>query len=307
MPAFPVLWRDRRGRLSALRIATLAVLIWPALLIVIDAGRGALGGRPLNEAIHRTGWWALVFLLLSLAVTPLRRSARFGRLVDIRRMVGVAAAIYAGIHILLYVADLRFDLLKVGSEIVSRLYLTIGFAALLGLLVLAATSNDASVKRLGGLRWRRLHLAAYGITLLALIHFFQQTKADITVPTLYAGLFAWLMGYRLLAGWRGEGALSPLGLVGLAVAAGLVTLLGEAVGIAIAFSRPVLAFAGQFLVAAFDPDLGIRPGWWVLAAGLAMAALEAVRGWGEGRAAPAPAGSTKVAVGSSPGSALQPR
>lgn len=267
------LWRDRRGQLSWLRIATLAVLFWPACLMAVAAARGGLGGRPLNELIHRTGWWALVFLLASLAVTPLRRSARFAKLFDVRRMVGVAAFAYAFAHIAFYVADEKFNLVKVATEIVSRLYLTIGFVALLGLTALAITSNDTMVKRLGGLRWRRLHQITYAIALLSIVHFFQQTKADISGPTLYAGLFAWLIGYRLLARWRGEEALTPLALAGLAIAAGAATLVGEAIGLALAFKVPFAILAGAMV----DPELGIRPGWQVMAAGLAVAALDGIR------------------------------
>ncbi|WP_133769426.1 sulfite oxidase heme-binding subunit YedZ [Enterovirga rhinocerotis] len=283
-----VLWRDRRGRLSGLRIATLAILLWPVLLMAIDAGRGALGGRPLNELIHRTGWWALVFLLASLAVTPLRRSARLAKLVDVRRMIGVAACLYAVAHVLLFVADLKFDLLKAVVEIASRLYLTIGFVALIALVVLGATSNDAMVKRLGGLRWRRLHQASYVATLLALIHFFQQTKADVSVPTLYAGLFGWLMAYRLLAAWRGEAALTPLALAALALVVSALTFLGEGIGIALAFRQPLFEFLPQYAATLTDVSIGLRPGWSVLAAGLAVAALDALRRIG-GRPKPAPA------------------
>ena len=281
------LWQDRRGRLSWLRVATLAALVYPLALAGVAAARGGLGGRPLNELIHRSGWWALIFLLVSLAVTPLRRSARMAKLVDVRRMIGVASFAYAAVHILLYVVDLRFDLVKVASEIVSRLYLTIGFAALLGLTALAVTSNDAMVKRLGGLSWRRLHQATYAITLLALIHFFQQTKADISVPTLYAGLFVWLMGYRLLAGTAGEGALAPLPLALLATASAALTFIGEAVGLALSFGQPLAGFLPMYAATVFDADLGIRPGWWVLAAGLAVAALDFARGFAQARTASA--------------------
>jgi sulfoxide reductase heme-binding subunit YedZ len=284
------LWRDRRGRVSGLRIATLALLLWPlALALYVGLTRG-LGGRPLNDLIHRAGFWALIFLLLSLAVTPLRRAGHFGRLIDVRRMIGVGAFAYAAAHLSLFVADQKFDLLHVAAEIAKRVYLVIGFTALLGLTALAATSTDAMVKRLGGLRWRRLHQLTYLIGLLALVHFFQQTKADVTVPTLYAGLFAWLMGYRLLAKWRGEGALNPGWLAVLALAAGLLTLVGEAIGIGIAFGvSPLLVLA-----TAFDLDIGIRPGWLVLGAGLLVATLDLVRGWSERRfrpiaARPAPA------------------
>jgi sulfoxide reductase heme-binding subunit YedZ len=287
------LWRDRRDRFSPLRAATLAVLVWPALLAGIDAARGALGARPLNELIHRTGWWALVFLLVSLAVTPLRQAGRYGKLVDVRRMIGVASFAYAFAHLCLYVADQGFDLGKVAREILVRPYLTIGFGALLGLTALAATSNDTMVKMMGGLNWRRLHLIAYGLTLLALIHFFQQTKADVTVPTLYAGLFCWLMGYRILAKARGGEAPTAPWLAGLAVVAGLLTLVGEAIGIALTFGVSPL----DILATAFDLDLGLRPGWTMMAAGLAVAALDLGRGWWGARsrrpgpgARPTPAG-----------------
>src|SRR5262249_56706741 len=106
-------------------------------------------------------------------------------------------------HISLYMADQMFDLLHVASEIALRLYLTIGFIALSGLTVLAITSTDTMVRRLGGLRWRRLHQIVYVIAVLALIHFFQQTKLDVTVPTFAAGLFFLFVGYPVLGWWAG--------------------------------------------------------------------------------------------------------
>src|SRR5437773_12322645 len=108
---------------------------------------------------------------------------------DVRRMIGVGAFCYATAHILLYTTDQMFDLAKVASEIVLRLYLTIGFTALVGLSALAATSTDGMVRRLGPRRWQGLHQVVYGIALLALIHFFPPTKADIWLPTFVAGLF----------------------------------------------------------------------------------------------------------------------
>jgi len=182
-------WRDAAGRLSPLRIAVLAFLFVPVAVAIYDFNTEGFGARPLNNVIHRTGYWALIFLMTSLAVTPLRRIARFNLLVDMRRMLGVGAFVYAATHISLYVADQMFDLWKVASEIALRLYLTIGFTALLGLTALAVTSTDGMVRRLGGKRWQRLHNVIYVIGLLALIHYFQQTKADVSVPTFAAGLF----------------------------------------------------------------------------------------------------------------------
>src|SRR5262249_58139606 len=115
------------GRPSAPRIAALSSLAWPSVRAVAAAfTETRFGARPLNDLIHRAGFWALVFTLSALAITPLRRIARFNQLADVRRIIGVGAFCYAAAHILLYVADQMFDLLKVGSEIVLRLYLTIG-------------------------------------------------------------------------------------------------------------------------------------------------------------------------------------
>ena len=267
------LWRDRRGRLSALRIVALLLLLFPLAKALVDYDVIAHGARPINDLIHRAGFWALIFLGLSLAVTPFRRIARYGNLIDVRRMIGVGAFCYIAAHLVLYVADQKYDFAKVASELTHRLYLIIGGVAWLGLAVLAATSTDGMVRRLGGMRWRRLHQAIYAIALLALIHYFQQTKADVTVPTFAAGLLTWLLGYRLLSWWRGSGDLSSLALLGLAVILSLLTFAGEAIGIGITFGVSPL----RVLDSVFDFDAGIRPGWQVLAAGLAVVILDFVR------------------------------
>ena len=170
-------------------------------------------------------------------------------------------------------------------EITHRVYLIVGAMAWIGLAVLAATSTDGMVRRLGGMRWRRLHQAIYAIALLALIHYFQQTKADVTVPTFAAGLFLWLIAYRLLAWWQGSSELSTLSLFVLAIVVSVVTFLGEAIGIAIAFHVSPMRVLGTI----FDFDAGIRPGWQVLAAGLAVVAVDAVMARWKRRAARAPA------------------
>jgi sulfoxide reductase heme-binding subunit YedZ len=141
------------------------------------------------------------------------------------------------------------------------------------------------VRRLGGSRWRRLHQIIYVIALLALIHYFQQTKADVTVPTFAASLFLWLIAYRVLA-WRQDTSdLSTLSLIALAVAVSALTFIGEAVGLAIAFRVSPLLVLGTM----FDFDAGIRPGWQVLAAGLAVVVIDAVMGRWKRRPARTPA------------------
>src|SRR5262245_744350 len=278
------LWRDRRGGLSVLRILTLAFLALPLLIAIHDWLTIGFGARPLNDVIHRTGYWALIFLMVTLAVTPLRRIARFGQLVDVRRMLGVGAFCYAATHFALYIADQQYNFLKVGSEIALRLYLTIGFIALLRLGLLAATSVDSMVRRLGGLTWQRIHQVVYVIGLLALIHFFQQTKADVRLPTLVAGLFAWLIGYRLVFRlMRPKGELSPWMLFALTVTVAALTFAGEAIGLALVFKISPL----RVLQTASDFDLDlIRPGWLVLGAGLCVVVLDLVRAWRRKPAAP---------------------
>lgn len=279
------LWRDRRGRISALRIATLLFLLLPLAKAVIEAGDIVHGARPLNEMIHRAGFWALVFLGVTLAVTPFRRIFRYGNLIDVRRMLGVGTFCYIAAHLALFFADQSYDVGKFIHEITHRVYLIIGAIAWLGLATLAATSTDGMVRRLGGLRWRRLHQAIYAIALFALIHYFQQTKADVTVPTFAAGLFLWLIAYRVLAWWQDGSELSTLSLFGVAIGVSVATSLGEAIGIAIAFHVSPMRVLGTI----FDFDAGIRPGWQVLAAGLAVTVVDAVMSRWKQRPARTPA------------------
>jgi sulfoxide reductase heme-binding subunit YedZ len=266
------LWRDRRGRISPLRIAALLLLLVPAMLALDAWLSHKLAPRLLNDLVHRAGYWALIFMLIALAITPLRRSARWSGLIDVRRMIGVGAFVYATLHIALYIADERFDLVKVALEIVKRLYLTIGLIAWLGLLALAVTSNDAMVKRLGSQRWRRLHQITYAVAFLSLFHFFQQTKADFTLPATISGLFGWLMVYRAVAAWKGA-ELSTLTLSVMTLAVAIATFLGEAVGIALWYKVSPMTVLSTM----FDFELAIRPGWYVLGAGLAVCLLDLVR------------------------------
>ena len=272
-PASWQLWRDRRGRLSWLRIAALALLLFPLAKALAEAGAIAHGARPINDLIHRAGFWTLVFLGVTLAVTPFRSVARYGQLVEVRRMLGVGTFCYAAAHISLFFADQSYDVGKFVHEITHRWYLIIGGTAWLGLAALAVTSTNGMTRRLGPLRWRRLHQLVYGIAFLALIHYFQQTKADITVPVFAASLFGWLILYRLLAWWQETSELSSLSLLALTVVVSLLTFAGEAIGIGIAFHVSPL----RVLDSVFDFDAGIRPGWQVLAAGLAVVVVDMVR------------------------------
>jgi sulfoxide reductase heme-binding subunit YedZ len=206
-------------------------------------------------------------------VTPLRTLWRWPKLVSVRRMLGVAAFCYAAIHLSLYAVDQKLDLAKVASEIVLRFYLTIGFVALLGLAALAATSTDGMIRRLGGKAWQRLHWLVYPIALLAAIHFFLQSKQDVTEPTVMAGLGAWLLFWRV-RGWTRSGAVrrpvAQAALLGLAAAA--VTALGEALYYWLKMGvDPLLVLNTNLTLQA-----GLRPSVVVL---LILAAISAVGTW----------------------------
>jgi methionine sulfoxide reductase heme-binding subunit len=222
-------WLDRSGRLSIFKLAVFLALFAPCAWTLLSYELGTLGPRPLIEAIHQTGLWAIRFLMISLAITPLRRALHWPRLILIRRMVGVAAFSYATLHLDLYIADQAFDWRLVAFEIVFRFYLTVGFLALMSLSVLAATSTDGMIRRLGGRRWRRLHQSVYVIAILALVHYFIQSKLNVAEPMVVAGLFSWLMANRVIVWiWGEDRRPSFWSLISLSVIAGLLTATGEA-------------------------------------------------------------------------------
>jgi sulfoxide reductase heme-binding subunit YedZ len=257
--------REKSGRWSPEKIAAFAVAIVPALWLAGRLVLDELGPRPVTASIHFTGRWAVRLLLLSLAIAPARRLFPAGKITLARRTLGVAACCYAVFHFLLYVVDQKYNLATVASEIVLRVYLTIGFMALTGLIALGVTSTDAAVRRLGS-RWNTLHRAAYVIGVLAIVHFMMQKKLDIYEPVLTAGLLMWLFGYRLWQRFGGKVALPQL--TALALASAALTALLEAFWYrAMTGVSPLLVLQANLMF-----DLSIRPMWWVLAAALLVIA-----------------------------------
>jgi sulfoxide reductase heme-binding subunit YedZ len=259
--------RERSGRWSPVKIVAFVAAVLPAAWIAYQAVTGDLGARPVTEAIHQAGDWALRFLLITLAITPAQRILNYPRIILARRTLGVAAACYAVLHLSLYVLDQHFDLLKVASEIVLRIYLLIGAIALTGLIALASTSTDAAISRLGSGRWHAIHRLIYAIAIIGAVHFFMQSKIDLYEPVLMAGFLIWLLAYRAL--YRRYHALTPLHLLLLAVGTALMTAVGEAT--IYMFTSGV--DARRVLLSHFEFDFEIRPAWWVLAAAVVVAAL----------------------------------
>jgi sulfoxide reductase heme-binding subunit YedZ len=263
--------RERSGRWSPIKIAAFGLAVAPALWLAYRTATGDLGGRPIDEALHFAGDWTVRLLLISLAITPARRIFALPSLILARRTIGVAAFAYVMLHLSLYVVQEKFDLAKVASEIVLRIYLTIGIVALLGLAALAATSTDAMVKRLGGARWQALHRIVYVLAVMAIAHFLMQTKLDITQSIMMAGFLVWLLAYRL--GHRFIGDMGPWRLAALAILSAVATALGEAAW----YGLTTGIDARRVLAANLDVAFGLRPALWVLAVGVAIAVAAAIR------------------------------
>lgn len=258
-------WRDRQGRVSWLKSLTLAGCLAPGAALFYWAVTHQLGARPYLEATHETGLWTIRFFLISFALTPARLVFDWPRAPLIRRMVGVTACCYAVVHFSLYIVDQNYRLLTVASEIIHRFYLTIGFAAFLLLIALTVTSTDAMTRRMGKW-WKRLHRAVYVIGVLGLLHYFIQSKANVGEPIVFAGLFLWLILWRVLpATWKPRLWVLP----GLAIAAALLAAGVEYGWYAVATGiNPVRVVSAEWAT-----RFGIRPAQWVLISGAAIALL----------------------------------
>jgi methionine sulfoxide reductase heme-binding subunit len=269
-------WNDRQGRFSALRAGCFALVLVPALILAWQAWSHQLGSKPWTQAVHDTGTWALRILVITLAVTPLRRILDWNKLIGIRRMLGLSAMAYALGHLTLYCIDLAFDWGLILSEIVKRFYLVVGITALIGLVVLGTTSTDGMIRRLGSGRWQRLHNLVYPIACLGLFHFALQSKIDVTQPMLLTGLFALLLAYRGL--YRFKIPLSFASLALTAIGVGLATALAETAWYAFATGASAwLIFQANADIVVYQDWTALRPGHWVAIVGLALAILHLFR------------------------------
>ena len=262
-------WRDRHGRFQPLKAAVLAASFVPGAVLAYWWANGMLGGRPVTEVIHGTGDWAIRYLLISLTITPAARVLNWPRLLTVRRIVGLTALAYASAHLTLYAVDQKFQLGVVASEIVLRFYLTLGFTVLLGLGVLGVTSTNGWMQRLGQ-RWKRLHRAIYVLGAAALLHYFIQSKSNVSEPVFFSGLLVWLLLWRALPmTWqRSLFVLPVLAVVAACAAAGIeFAWYGLATGI-----NP-----WRVLAASETLRFGLRPAHYVALTGLAVVVLAGLR------------------------------
>lgn len=261
-------WNDRKGRFAPLKALALAGVIAPGLWIAGHWLNGTLGAKPLEVALHETGLWAIRILLVALAITPFRLVTGWGKLLQIRRILGVSALVYVLIHLTLYVIQQKYDLYVVLREILLRFYLTIGFVSLVAMLALGLTSTDGAIRRMGAAGWQKLHRLVYPLTFLGIFHAFLQAKINVNEEVIQIGLFCVLMAVRLM---RSRVPLTIWPLLGLAVLAVPVTAALEALWYALATGVPWR----RVLDANFMLALAPRPALWVgiIAMALPLAAL----------------------------------
>ena len=189
-----------------IRFAKLLILVngaVPLALLVWDQSHHRLGANPQNFLILTTGMMTLIFLILTMAVTPLRKVTGWNWLIQFRRMLGLYAFFYGCLHFLCFFSlDRGFSISSTLTEMVKRKYLVVGGIALLAMVPLAVTSTNAMIKRLGGKRWRVLHRLAYVAAIAGVIHYYMQVKADVRKPLVFAAVLAILLGYRLITYWQ---------------------------------------------------------------------------------------------------------
>jgi sulfoxide reductase heme-binding subunit YedZ len=185
------------------RFAQLVLLtngLVPLVLLLWDVYRKQVGANPLEFVTRTTGMLTLVFLLISLAVTPLRRITGLNWLTRFRRMLGLFAFFYGSLHLMTYVAfDRFFHLTTIPADVYKRPFIAVGMSAFLLMLPLAITSTDKMVKRLGGKRWMRLHRIVYFSGIAGVLHYYLLVKSDVRLPMTFAFLLAVLLGFRIFA------------------------------------------------------------------------------------------------------------
>jgi len=185
------------------RFAKLVVFVnslVPLVLLLWDLYHKRVGPNPLQFATTTTGMLTLIFLSLTVAITPLRKIFGINSLVKLRRMLGLFAFFYGSLHLLTYIwFDRLFNLLSVGQDVVKRPFILAGMVAFLLMVPLAITSTNKMVKRLGGKRWAKLHRLVYLSAIAGVVHFWMLVKSDTRLPLTFGFIVLFLLGYRLLA------------------------------------------------------------------------------------------------------------
>ena len=189
-------------KLKLLKVAVFLAALIPLARLAWKGYQHMLGANPIEVITHSTGDWTLIFLMLTLSITPLRKLTGQVWLIRFRRMLGLFAFFYASLHFTTYIfLDKFFDVHEMVKDIGKRKFITIGFTAFVLLIPLAATSTAGMIRRLGK-RWQMLHRLIYVSAIAGVIHYWWLVKADVRKPQYYAIVLILLLGYRLLAAQR---------------------------------------------------------------------------------------------------------
>ena len=187
------------GDARFLKIVVFVNAIVPLVLLLWDLYYTRVGPNPLQFATTTTGMLTLIFLSLTVAITPLRKIFGINSLVKVRRMLGLFAFFYGALHLLTYIwFDRLFNLISVGQDVVKRPFILAGMVAFVLMVPLAVTSTNRMVKRLGGKRWAQLHRLVYLAAIAGVVHFWMLVKSDTRLPLTFAFIVLFLLGYRLL-------------------------------------------------------------------------------------------------------------
>jgi sulfoxide reductase heme-binding subunit YedZ len=185
-------------KLPVLKTVVFAACLIPLVVLAGQALTNNLGANPIDEITDHTGIWTLRLLLITLAVTPIRRLTGWNRLIRLRRMLGLVAFFYGSLHFLTYIwLDQFFVVEDIIADVRDRPFITVGFTSFVLLIPLAATSTSGMIKRLGGKWWQRLHRLVYAIAMGGVVHYLWLVKADTRQPLLYGAILGALLGFRL--------------------------------------------------------------------------------------------------------------
>jgi sulfoxide reductase heme-binding subunit YedZ len=183
-----------------MKVAVFLLCLGPLANLVWKGLEARLGANPIEVITRSTGLWTLTFLLITLAITPLRKLAELPWLIKFRRMLGLFAFFYGSLHLMTYVwLDKFFDVHDMVKDIGKRRFITVGFTAFVLLVPLAVTSTRKMIQRLGGKRWQTLHRVIYLSAAAGVIHFYWLVKKDITQPVEYGSVLGVLLLYRVVA------------------------------------------------------------------------------------------------------------
>lgn len=185
--------------IKTLKIGVFLLSLGPISYLIWGAFSNKLGPNPIEKITHETGDWILIFLLLTLSTTPLRKMTGWNSLIRFRRMLGLFAFFYACLHFTTYIwLDKFFDFPEMVKDVGMRRFITAGFTAFVLLIPLALTSTAGWIRRLGGKRWRMLHRLIYVSAVAGVVHYLWLVKSDIRKPLQYGTVLAVLLGYRLV-------------------------------------------------------------------------------------------------------------